>query len=744
MDTLHSKQSSQYLSFDDFLADVNSVDAPRAEYQSGQSIDVITVFDEYLDKRNRGEVTDIVAYCQEIPESIRSSAAQLIWAEEYIDFRDEAGPQAPPAPMPEVGEFYFGFNLLEILGEGTYGRVFLATEPGMSDRKVVVKVARNNGEREVDIGAKLNHPNVMGMYSRQYDEERNFTILCMPFHGRATLEHVRRFVFEHNHTIPQSADSFWQALKAKCDDPYEVKMPKDQRYNDVVRNVFRQIADCLGYIHKQGVFHRDLKTSNVLITPKGVPMLMDFNLSTDTKHNNYLPGGTIEYMPPEQLDTMKVENYAQPQRITHKTDVFSYGAMLYEMLTGRLPFGVVPTGLSSMDAVKYLFDKQQAGFEPIRKLCPHVDPELAHLAEQCLALDPNDRPKNAAEISRRLQPKPMAPAKRIMKWMRCHPLGTALLAVLLVVALTGASFVRFREKNSQLRELNPTAIKKGRIAFEKGRKALQRRDFPAAENAFSIAFKNLSDAKSLLARARTREEWAYTLPTDAPRRRQLLQQAQGDYEGVCRTTNDGLSKACLAYFHQRGVGVERDAVATLYYQQALARNYKTVAVYNNLARMQRKRNQLDKALENINTALQKQPKCAAALYNRSVIYMQMFQHASRPSGDQTKCLPYINQALTDILPLVRKKDASMPVLTQAVRVVGYATELDNTYVKDALEVLAQAADGGVPLQQYLQGREWNNLRNDPRVQALLNRQARRQAARGFASMLDPMPKSAIQ
>ncbi len=106
-----------------------------------------------------------------------------------------------------------------------------------------------------------------------------------------------------------------------------------------------QLAEALAYTHSQGILYRDLKPSNVLLAPSGKPMLLDFNLSCDVQFDVNRVGGTLPYMPPEQIRDVRMPPADGRLTGDPRSDVFSLGVILYELLAGRLPFGDLPHGL---------------------------------------------------------------------------------------------------------------------------------------------------------------------------------------------------------------------------------------------------------------------------------------------------------------------------------------------------------------------------------------------------------------
>ncbi len=145
--------------------------------------------------------------------------------------------------------------------------------------------------------------------------------------------------------------------------------------------LIRKLADGIAYIHDQGVVHRDLKPENILITEGEQPVILDFGLALTkgarrVTYANLTPtAGTPDYMAPEQIEG---------QRGDERTDIYAVGTMLYELLTGRLPF--------SGDTYQVVMTQHLQGAIPrLDKEQPGISPQLAAVVAHCLQRDSNAR-----------------------------------------------------------------------------------------------------------------------------------------------------------------------------------------------------------------------------------------------------------------------------------------------------------------------------------------------------------------
>jgi len=256
------------------------------------------------------EVDELVYKClQSDPERRIQSAAELINGVEEARRSSQAGAQDTVLGMEDVlvGHTLGNYQLVERLGQGGMATVYKAYEPAL-DRYVAIKVlpqffARdpnfmNRFRREAKAVAQLNHPSIMPIYS--FGEEGDITYIAMQYVPGGTLKQGRGQVYEPAEAI-------------------RLALP---------------IVRALAYAHNRGIVHRDIKPSNVLLGEEDWPVLADFGLAKMAEASQQLTGtgvgvGTPMYMSPEQ---------GQGTGVDHRTDIYSTGIMLYEMLTGDVPF----------------------------------------------------------------------------------------------------------------------------------------------------------------------------------------------------------------------------------------------------------------------------------------------------------------------------------------------------------------------------------------------------------------------
>ncbi|MCZ6776604.1 MAG: protein kinase, partial [Ignavibacteria bacterium] len=290
-----------------------------------------------------------------------------------------------------IGTVILHYRILEKLGEGGMGVVYKAEDTKLK-RTVALKflpshLAASDQDKtrfiqEAQAASALNHPNVCTIHDIQEHD------------GPTSAGRQMFIVMEYveGQTLRERKQSV--SLKQAID-------------------IGVQIADGLAAAHEKGIVHRDIKPENIMIRKDGIVQIMDFGLaklrgvSRLTKEGSTL--GTAGYMSPEQVQGLDAD---------HRSDIFSLGVVLYELMTGQPPFkGVHETALSyeivNVDAV------------PMSSVKPEIDPSLDAIVLDCLAKEPDERCQSAKEVSKDLKRfKRESSRQRVSRVTKAHPIRT--------------------------------------------------------------------------------------------------------------------------------------------------------------------------------------------------------------------------------------------------------------------------------------------------------------------------------
>jgi len=244
-----------------------------------------------------------------------------------------------PLRLPSIGERFLDFELLETLGTGSFGHVYLARQVNLAGRPVVLKITTEQWS-DSDQLARLQHTHIVPVYS--VHRAAHLQAICMPYRGRRTLRDVLRGV--RDRTTATSSCLLAQYLNhatdvgpAPCAETpsSEIARLHSLSFDQLSLWIVARLCDGLQHAHDRGLLHRDLKPANILLADDGQPIILDFNLSQDRQRSAgaaTLMGGTYAYMSPEQRRALH-----DGGTIDERSDLFAMGCLLHELLTGEPP-----------------------------------------------------------------------------------------------------------------------------------------------------------------------------------------------------------------------------------------------------------------------------------------------------------------------------------------------------------------------------------------------------------------------
>jgi TolB-like protein/tRNA A-37 threonylcarbamoyl transferase component Bud32/Flp pilus assembly protein TadD len=300
------------------------------------------------------------------------------------------------------------YQVLEEIGRGGMGVIYRARQ--RHSRRIVAlkRILSYHSDsqetlarfrREAQAAASLDHPNILPIYEVSECED-GFPFFSMKFAGGGSLlDAAPALRSEQRHAV---------ALMAK-------------------------VARAVQYAHGQGILHRDLKPGNILLDGRGEPLVCDFGLAKwldRTSHLTRTPTifGTPGYIAPEQVN-------APSANLSPAADVYSLGAILFDLLTGRPPF-------LGEHALKVIQQASEKAAPKLRSVAPALDRDLETICAKCLDLEPSARYPSAGALAEDLErwlegrhiiARPVSPPARVWRWSKRNPIVAGMAALLLAL-----------------------------------------------------------------------------------------------------------------------------------------------------------------------------------------------------------------------------------------------------------------------------------------------------------------------
>jgi serine/threonine protein kinase len=457
------------------------------------------LYEEFHLRRRSGEPVYIKEYQDRFPDRAGELGRLLGVVSTYATTTLRA-----PQPMVQLnaGDQVDDFDLLTMLGEGAFAKVFLARQRSLQ-RLVALKISAARGNEPQTL-AQLDHPHIVRVYDQKVVPGGGMRLLYMPYLAGGTLQSV----LEHARAVPAEKrsgktliEAIDRVLQRRGEEP-PVDSPLRSRHSEsswpgAVAWLGSRLADALHYAHRRGVLHRDIKPANVLLTGDGAPRLADFNVGHCSKLDGVSPraffGGSLVYMSPEQLEAFNPAHERDPSSLDGRSDIYSLGVTLWELLTGERPFGPESVGGPLPVAIAELTARRKAGIPPEAAMGLPADTptHLEQALRKCLAPDPADRFADAAALGRALelslQPRAAAlldpPPNSWRRLIRRWPL-TALLITGFVPNIAAGVFNYLYNKNEVI---DPSNLPDLQAAFERLQLAINVLCFPLGVLIFFLA-----------------------------------------------------------------------------------------------------------------------------------------------------------------------------------------------------------------------------------------------------------------
>jgi serine/threonine protein kinase/tetratricopeptide (TPR) repeat protein len=394
---------------------------------------VAQVADDFLDRLARGEAPEISDYARRYPQ-IASVLPLVLPAVRMIHEMDpnDAAPLAASTMTGPLGEF----RLLREIGRGGMGVVYEAEQTSLGRRVALKVLAATPGtdakqlarfQIEAQVAAALNHPHIVPIFAVGCDRGVHYYAMQL-IEGRC----LAKLLWDAEPRPGKGATDGQRGDEGTQKSPRSPVSPQD------AARLAMQAAEALEHAHGLGVLHRDIKPGNLLVDGRGHLWIADFGLARFQDAGNLtLSGdllGTLRYMSPEQAAGGRI--------LDPRTDIYSLGATLYELLTARPAF-------DGADRQELLRQISQVEPTPPRKLDSTIPPDLETIVAKAMAKEPCERYATARELAldleRFLTNRPILARRpglgqHVARWSQRHwRATTAAAAFFLSAALASAS-----------------------------------------------------------------------------------------------------------------------------------------------------------------------------------------------------------------------------------------------------------------------------------------------------------------
>ncbi len=420
--------------------------------------------EDFVDRCSAGEHPDPDVFAATWPEPVRKTIADR--CRRFLQFDDYVGHQAwadDDAPTPN-GRRFGDFVIQEELGRGGMGIVYLAHQQSLN-RRVALKVMASGltlskrhverFRREATAAAQLRHPGIVPVHS--FTEVDGTFAFAMDYIAGRNLGEILDDLRLQNGATPTQVEG-------------KLGLQPENGYVAECALLAAQIAAALAAAHAHGIAHRDIKPRNIMVDASRHARLLDFGLAKSLDQDSISQSGeitgTAHYMSPEQTLAKRVAQ-------DHRTDIFSLGVILYELLTLRRPFD----GKNLQQIVYEICFKEPTS---IQRLNTKVPRDLVTICSKALEKDPQNRYQTAAELEAELlrflrwepiHARPAGTITRLWKFVQRHRTETAAAALVMLAGCIAGGITWFRASEARAR---------GAQLLDAANLAAERNDFDSA------------------------------------------------------------------------------------------------------------------------------------------------------------------------------------------------------------------------------------------------------------------------
>lgn len=368
------------------------------------------IYEEYHVRRTAGLEVDANEYVKRFPKQ-ESEIRRLLddgGTTQSLSLANRTSKKILEGLTP--GQRFDDFDLILKLGEGSFAKVFLAKQESMQ-RLVALKISADRGN-EAETLSQFDHDYIVRVYDQRILPDQGIRLLYMQYVSGGTLHDViqaiqstpkdqrsGKILFD---TVDRQLQKRGEGRQSRS--PWRQEL-EHADWVDTTCWLGACLAEGLAHSHQQKVLHRDIKPANVLLTREGIPKLADFNISYCSKVAGVSParyfGGSLSYMSPEQLEACNPFHSREPDSIEARSDIFSLGVVLFELLVGTRPFCDSSPISGERDLLGRMTQSRRRGEFAFPD--DYNIPEIVRSTiSRCLATEPDDRWQSATQLQKRL------------------------------------------------------------------------------------------------------------------------------------------------------------------------------------------------------------------------------------------------------------------------------------------------------------------------------------------------------